>query len=96
MSESAEPDASIVRAVWKRADGSAAGPDRYSTQALAAAVDAVRQWRFTPATLQGKPVKVWADGHGRWYAEVTFPDTGYGNAGELGNDLFEQLQSFTA
>ena len=44
------PDASIVRAVWKRADGSAAGPDMYSTQALAAAVGARTidgtRWRF--------------------------------------------------
>jgi hypothetical protein len=44
------PDANIVRAVWRRADGSAAGPDMYSTQALAAAVGARTidgtRWRF--------------------------------------------------
>jgi hypothetical protein len=34
------PDPSIVRAVWKRADGAANGPNMYSTQALAAAVHA--------------------------------------------------------
>ena len=34
------PDASIVRAVWKRADGSEVGPDMYSTKALAASVGA--------------------------------------------------------
>ena len=46
----AVPDASIVRAVWRRADGSEAGPDMYSTQALAAAVGARTidgtDWRF--------------------------------------------------
>jgi hypothetical protein len=44
------PDASIVRAVWKRADGSQVGPDMYSTKALAAAVGARTidgtRWRF--------------------------------------------------
>ena len=46
----AVPDASIVRAVWRKADGSQAGPDMYSTQALAAAVGARTvdgtRWRF--------------------------------------------------
>jgi hypothetical protein len=46
----ATPDASIVRAVWRRADGSEAGPDMYSTQALSSAVGARTidgtRWRF--------------------------------------------------
>ena len=44
------PDASIVRAVWRRADGSQVGPDMYSTKALASAVGARTidgtRWRF--------------------------------------------------
>ena len=46
----AVPDATIVRAVWKRADGSPVGQDMYSTQALASAVGARTvggtRWRF--------------------------------------------------
>lgn len=33
-------------------------------------------------TYKGKPVKTYFEG-GRWYAVVRFPDTGYGNTGEL-------------
>ena len=36
----AVPDANIVRAVWRKADGSPGGQDMYSTQALASAVAA--------------------------------------------------------
>lgn len=34
-------------------------------------------------TYKGKPVTTWADGYGLWHARVEFPDTGYGNTGEL-------------
>ncbi|HUF57944.1 MAG TPA: MXAN_6640 family putative metalloprotease [Actinomycetota bacterium] len=44
------PDPRIVRATWRRADGSPAGQDMYSTQAVASAVGARRiggtRWRF--------------------------------------------------
>ncbi|HXF71882.1 MAG TPA: hypothetical protein VNO79_04635, partial [Actinomycetota bacterium] len=39
------PDPSIVRRTWEFADGSAAGPDRYSARAAAAAV-AEREWQL--------------------------------------------------
>lgn len=37
-------------------------------------------------TYKGKPVTVWADGFGTWYARVDLPDTGYGNTGALSID----------
>lgn len=32
---------------------------------------------------KGKPVDVFTDAFGRYHATVTFPDSGYGNYGEL-------------
>jgi hypothetical protein len=64
------PDASIVRAVWKRADGSEAGKDMYSTQALASAVEARTidgtRWRFRWAFAD---FAVWNDRPAKFYEE---------------------------
>jgi hypothetical protein len=64
------PDASIVRAVWRRADGSQAGPDMYSTKALAAAVGARTidgtRWRFRWAFAD---FAVWNDRPAKSYEE---------------------------
>ena len=44
-------DPSIIKAIWKRADGSRGGPDMYSTQATAATIAkrtiGGRRWRFS-------------------------------------------------
>lgn len=37
-------------------------------------------------TFHGKPVTTWVDSIGTWHARVQFPDTGYGNTGELSLD----------
>lgn len=37
-------------------------------------------------TYRGKTVKTYADGFGVWHATVAFPDSGYGNAGDLDLD----------
>ena len=64
------PDATIVRAVWKRADGSPVGPDMYSTQALASAVGARTvggtRWRFRWAFAD---FAVWNARPGKYYDE---------------------------
>jgi hypothetical protein len=64
------PDATIVRAVWKRADGSPVGQDRYSTQALASAVGARTvggtRWRFRWAFAD---FAVWNARPGKYYDE---------------------------
>jgi hypothetical protein len=66
----AVPDAAIVRAVWKRADGSPVGQDMYSTQALASAVGARTvggtRWRFRWAFAD---FAVWNARPGKYYDE---------------------------
>jgi hypothetical protein len=66
----AVPDATIVRAVWKRADGSPVGQDMYSTQALASAVGARTvggtRWRFRWAFAD---FAVWNARPGKYYDE---------------------------
>jgi hypothetical protein len=66
----AVPDATIVRAVWKRADGSPLGQDMYSTQALASAVGARTvggtRWRFRWAFAD---FAVWNARPGKYYDE---------------------------
>jgi hypothetical protein len=66
----AVPDATIVRAVWNRADGSPAGQDMYSTQALASAVGARTvggtRWRFRWAFAD---FAVWNARPGKYYDE---------------------------
>ena len=67
----ATADANIVRAVWRRADGSASGQNMYSTQALASAVAA--------RTVAGNPWRLrWAFADfGVWNARpVKFYDEG--------------------
>lgn len=71
----AVPDATIVRAVWKRADGSPVGQDMYSTQALASAVGARTvggtRWRFRWAFAD---FAVWNARPGKYYDEgVAYP-----------------------
>jgi hypothetical protein len=66
----AVPDATIVRAVWKRADGSPVGQDMFSTQALASAVGARTvggtRWRFRWAFAD---FAVWNARPGKYYDE---------------------------
>lgn len=66
----AVPDPTIVRAVWKRADGSQVGQDMYSTQALASAVGARTvggtRWRFRWAFAD---FAVWNARPGKYYDE---------------------------
>ncbi len=64
------PDPHIVRAVWRRADGSENGRDMYSTQALASAVAARRiggaRWRLRWAFAD---FAVWNARPGKYYVE---------------------------
>jgi hypothetical protein len=66
----AVPDATIVRAVWKRADGSPVGQDMFSTQALASAVGARTvggtRWHFRWAFAD---FAVWNARPGKYYDE---------------------------
>jgi hypothetical protein len=63
-------DPSIIHDVWERADGSPSGPDRYSTQAVAQAVNARviggTQWRFRWAFAD---FAVWNAGPAKFYEE---------------------------
>ena len=65
------PDPSIVRAVWRRADGSEVGQDMYSTEALASAIaarviDGTRwrlRWAFADfAVWNARPAKYYDEG----------------------------------
>lgn len=66
----ASPDPSIVRAVWKRADGSPVGRDMYSTEATAQAVAARaiggKPWRFRWAFAD---FAAWNARPGKYYEE---------------------------
>ena len=80
----AVPDPTIVRAVWKRADGSPVGQDMYSTQALASAVGARTvggtRWRFRWAFAD---FAVWNARPGKYYDEGgAYPTAAGGQDGD--------------